>query len=162
MLSGVNVVDIQRLSQIALGVIDTAAVQIPGQQHHIEQMGIAVEVGRSGTLVLLSGVQSGGDDGLGIDVVIAEVVRGVSALKLLLGGVHIHGVVDGVQVVIVPDRADVLLIDLVLVALLTAVADHDGHRQLLVQRLAHHAVLVLHHIEIGDVDLVIPVHASVM
>ena len=114
LLGSVDVVDIQRLGQIALGVVDAAAVQISGQQHHIEQMGVAVEVGRPGALILLSGVEGCGNDGLRIDVVIAEIVCGVGALKLLLGRIYIYGVMDGIQVVVIPNGADVLLIDLVL------------------------------------------------
>ena len=51
-----------------------------------------------------------------------------------------------------------LLRDLVLIRLVAAVADHDGSSDLFQQGLAHHAILILDHIEIGDVDDVIAVH----
>ena len=157
LLGGVNLADIQSLGQVSLGVVDTAAIQVTGQQHHIQQMRRAEEVGSAGALVLLTGIQCGGDNGLGIDIVLTEVGAGIAALELGLGGFDVHIVVDGVQVVIVPDRADMLLLDLHLVPLFTAVADHDGSGDFLIQVLPHHAILVLHHIEIGDVDDVVPV-----
>ena len=72
LLSGVQLVDVQRGSQISLGVVDAAAVGVAGQQHHIHQMRRAEEVGSAGTLELLAGVERGRDDRLGVDVVLAE------------------------------------------------------------------------------------------
>ena len=158
LLSGVKFTDVQSGNQIRLGVVDTAAVHITSQQHHIDQVRRAEEVGSAGPLVLLAGIQGGSDDGLGVDIVLAEVHVGAGALDLGAGSLDVHIVVDSVEVVILPDGTDMLLVDLVLVALFTAVADHDGGGDLLIERLAHHAVLVLDHIEIGDVDDVIPVH----
>ena len=51
-----------------------------------------------------------------------------------------------------------LLRDLVLVRLIAAVADHDSSSDLFQQSLTHHTILVLDHIEIGDVDDIITVH----
>ena len=118
----------------------------------------AEQIGRAGALELLTGVQGGGDDGLGVDVVLAEVHVGAGALDLIPGGLDIHVIVDSVEVIVVPDGADVLLGDLLLVGLVTAVTDHDGDGDLLVEGHLHDAVLVVDHIEIGDVDDVVPVH----
>ena len=157
LLGSVELAHIQGGGQVGLGGVNAAAVHVPGQQHHVDHMGRAEEIGGAGALVLLTGIEGGGDDCLSIDIVLAEAHAGLAALELGLGGLDVHVVVDGVEVVVVPNGADVILGNLHLIIRLTAIAHHDGGSDIFIDVLPHNGVLVLHHIEIGDVDDVVPV-----
>ena len=97
LLSSVQLVDVQRGSQISLGVVDAATVGVAGQQHHIHQMRRAEEVGSAGALELLAGVKGSRDDRLGVDVVLAETGSGAGTLKLIAGSLDVHIIVNGVE-----------------------------------------------------------------
>nr|DAG09080.1 MAG TPA: hypothetical protein [Caudoviricetes sp.] len=157
LLGSVEIAHIQSRGQISLGVIDTAAIHITGQQHHIDQMRRTEEVGGASALILLAGIQSGGNDCLSIDVVLAEAHISLAALELCAGLLDVHIIVNGVKIVVVPNRANMILRNLHLIVGLTAVTNHDRSGNFLVQILPHSSILVLDHIEIGDIDDVVTV-----
>ena len=112
----------------------------------------AVEGQVARALVLLTGIQSRLDNGLSIDIVVAEALRGIGALKLRLLAGNIDILMDAVQVVIVPDRADVIFLDLIGVGVFTAVADQDSLSQSLIHSMTHNLPLVSNNIEISDIE----------
>ena len=157
LLGGMDSTDIQRGSQFRFGIVDAPAVHVTCQKHHVDQMGRAEKVRRAGTLVFLTGIHGGGDDRLGVDEVVAEVFVRAGALKIASGGSDVYIVVDGIEIVVVPDRADMILRDLHLIPGFAAIANHYSKRDLFVEVLLHHAVLILDHVEIGDVYDVVTV-----
>ena len=79
--------------------------------------------GLAGTLVILAGLDGSANELLG-DVIIGSGIRDV------------HGSLNGVQLLVVHDGANVALVDLVIAGSQTAVADQVSASQLLIQ---HHA-----------------------
>ena len=64
---------------------------------------------------------------------------------------------DAVQVVIVPDRTDVIFLDLIGVSIFTTVADQDSLSQSLIHGMTHNLPLVSNNIEISDIENVITI-----
>ena len=117
----------------------------------------AVEVGSARALILLTSVQQRLDHGFCINVILAEISRSVGALKRALHAGNVDISMNGVQLVIQPDRADLILSNLTVSTNLTTIADHDSRCQLLVQIHTVDAVQVLHHIKVLNIDDVVTV-----
>ena len=64
---------------------------------------------------------------------------------------------DGIQLVIQPDRADLILSNLAVGTDLTTVTDHDSRSQFLVQIHTVNTIQVLHHIEVLNIDDVVTI-----
>ena len=152
-----DLTDIQSRSQITDLVIDAATIQVTGKQHDIDQMRRAVEVGSARALILLTSVQQRLDHGFCINVILAEISGSVGALKRALHAGNVDISMNGVQLVIQPDRADLILSNLTVSTNLTTIADHDSRCQLLVQIHTVDAVQVLHHIKVLNIDDVVTV-----
>ena len=157
LLSSDNLANIQSRSQIADLVINAASIQVTGKQHDIDQMRRAVEVGSARALILLTSVQQRLDHGFCINVILAEISGSVGALKRALHAGNVDISMNGVQLVIQPDRADLILSNLTVSTNLTTIADHDSRCQLLVQIYTVDAVQVLHHIKVLNIDDVVTV-----
>ena len=152
-----DLTDIQSRSQITDLVIDAATIQVTGKQHDIDQMRRAVEVGSARALILLTSVQQRLDHGFCINVILAEISGSVGALKRALHAGNVDISMNGVQLVIQPDRADLILSNLTVSTNLTTIADHDSRCQLLVQIHTVDAIQVLHHIKVLNIDDVVTV-----
>ena len=157
LLNGLNITNVQSRDQVCLRGVNTTAVQVTSKQHHVEQMRRAVEGQVARALVLLTGIQSRLDNGLSIDIVIAEALRSIGALKLRLLASDINILMDAVQLVIMPDRADVIFLDLIGIGILTTVADQDSLSQSLIHGMTHNLPLVSNNIEISDIENVITI-----
>ena len=160
LLGSVDAADVQSRRQLRLAGVDAMAVTIASQQHHVQTVRSDVQVGGAGALVLLTSIQNGVDHGLGLNEVLAKVSASIGALQLSLQSRGVNVDVNGIQLVIQPDRTDVLGRDLVLSALFATVAQHDSSGQLLVQLHTIDVVQVLDIIEIGDVDNVITMQSA--
>ena len=157
LLDSLDILDIQSGNQIILGRIDTTAIQVTSQQHHVQQVRSAIEGQIAGTLVLLTGVQSGLDNGLGIHIVIAEVLTGLSTLQLLLGTSDVDILVDAIQLVIVPNGTNVIFLDLVGINVVTTIADQDRLSQSLVHSVTQDLPLISHDVKLGDIQYIITI-----
>ena len=157
LFGGDDLSNIQSRSQIADLVIDAAAIQVTGKQHDIDQMGRAVEVGSAGTLILLTSIQQRLNHGFCINVILAEIGGSVGALESSLHAGNVNVSMDGIQLVIQPNRADLILGDLAVGTDLTIVTDHDSRSQFLVQIHTVNTIQVLHHIEVLNIDDVITI-----
>ena len=65
---------------------------------------------------------------------------------------------NGVQLVIGPDRTDLILGDLVFIAILTAITNHNSGGNFLIERHSQEIVFIGYDIEIRDVKNIIPIH----
>ena len=160
LLDSLDAVDIQSSSQVGLVAVNAAAIKVASQQHDVHQMGSAVESQIAGALVLLTQIQRLGDDGLGVNVVLAEVLTGVASLKLAASSIEVNITMDGVQLVVRQDRTDMSGEDLIGSIILTSIADHDSPGQLLVQLESVDSVLVGNIVEIGHVDDVVTIQSA--
>ena len=152
-----DLANIQCSSQIADLVINAAAVHITGEQHHIHQMRGAVEVRSAGALILLASIQQRLDHSFCINIILTEVGGGVGALKRSLHTCDVHVSMNGVKLIILPDRTDLVFRDLPISADITTVTDHDSSGEFFIQVHAIDVVEILHDIEILNVDDVITI-----
>lgn len=72
-------------------------------------------------------------------------------------GCHVDQLMNSVQVVVSPDGADVLLVDLVIRRGQPTVTDQDCTGNFLVQHQSHFRLQLCHDVKVGDVDNVIAV-----
>ena len=152
-----DLANIQCSSQIADLIINAATVHITGEKHHIHQMRGAVEIGSAGALVLLASIQQRLDHSFRINVILAEVGGGISALKRGSHTSDVHVSMNGVKLIILPDRTDLVFRNLPISANITTVTDHDSSGEFFVQVHAVNVVEILHDIEILNVDDVITI-----
>ena len=117
----------------------------------------AVEVGSAGALILLTSIQQRLNHGFCINVILTEISGSVGTLERSLHTSNVNVSMDGIQLVIQPNRADLILGDLTISTNLTTVTDHDSRSQFLVQIHTVDAVQVLHHIEVLNIDDVVTV-----
>ena len=157
LFGGDDLSNIQSRSQIADLVINAASIQVTGKQHDIDQMGRAVEVGSAGALILLTSIQQRLNHGFRINVILAEISGGIGALESSLHASNVDISMNGVQLVIQPNRADLILGDLTISTDLTTVTDHDSRSQFLVQIHTVNTIQVLHHIEVLNIDDVVTI-----
>ena len=122
-------------------------------------MRCAVECKVTRTLVLLSGVQSSLDDCFCINIIVAEVSASVGTLKLSLLSSNINILVDAVHIVILPDRSDVIFLDLVRINIISAVTDEHSCSKSLIESVSHQLPLICNNIEICDVQNIISVES---
>ena len=150
-----NGANIESRGKVGLRIIDTTTVQVASEQHYIQQMRSAVQVGSAATFVVFTSIQSSCDDSFCINVVFTEVGIGVSTLKFGSGGFDINIFMDGVEISIIPDRTDVIFMDLISIAVFTTVTNQDGQSNVFFQIAAHNAIQPIDNIEFGDIDDII-------
>ena len=117
----------------------------------------AVEIRSAGALILLASIQQRLDHSFRINVILAEVGGGVGALKRGLHTGDVHVSMNGVKLIILPDRTDLVFRDLPISADITAVTNHDSGGEFFIQVHAVDVVEILHDIEILNVDDVITI-----
>lgn len=113
------------------------------------------QIRSTGTLIVLSCIQNCIDHGLCDDIVFTEVCRRVCSLKFFLCCCHIQIYMDGIQVVIQPNRSDVIREDLSFIAIITTIAKHDCSSQFFVQLQTINVVKICYVIEICNIDDII-------
>ena len=109
----------------------------------------------TGALIILSCIQNGIDHGLCDDVVLTKVSRGIGSLKFFLSSCDIEINVNGVQIIIQPNRSDVIRRNLAFISVVSAITQHDCSCQLFIEHQAVDVVQVYHIVEIGDVNDII-------
>ena len=82
LLSGKDLTYVEGRRKLRLGSVDSAAVHITGQKHHIEHMRGDVHIRSTGTLVMFPRIQNRIDHGFGVNIIFTEVYPGVGTLKL--------------------------------------------------------------------------------
>ena len=117
----------------------------------------AVEVGSAGTLILLTSIQQRLNHGFCVNVILAEISGSVGTLKRALHAGNVDISMNGVQLVIQPNRADLILSDLTISTDLTTITDHDSRSQFLIQIHTVNTIQVLHHIEVLNIDDVVTI-----
>ena len=157
LLSSDDLANIQSRRQIADLVINATTIQVTGKQHYIDQMGRAIEVGSAGALILLTSIQQRLNHSFRINVILAEISGSIGALERSLHAGNVNVSMDGIQLVIQPDRADLILSNLAVGTDLTTVTDHDSRSQFLVQIHTVNTIQVLHHIEVLNIDDVVTI-----
>ena len=150
-----NSVNVKCSSEIGLRLVDTTAVKIASQKHHVKQMRGAVEIKRTAALIVLTSIQCRSNDSLCIYIVITEVSSSLSALKLCSCSGNVNIGMDGIELVILPNRTNMGIINLLFVARLSAVANHDRSSKFLIQSHAHYTILIINNIKVCDINDII-------
>ena len=114
-----------------------------------------VHIGSASTLIILSCIQNRIDHCFSVNIVLAKVHAGISTLKFLFCGGNIQICMNGIQVIIGPDRSDLIRIDLTLITIITTVPQHHRNSQLFIEHQAVDVIQILYIIEIRDIDNVI-------
>ena len=117
----------------------------------------AVESEVARALVFLTRVESSLDNRLGVDVVVSEVVTGLSALKLCLCTGDINILMDAVHIVILPNRTNMIFLNLIRIKIVTAIANQNCLGKSLVHGMAKNLPLVSNNVELGDIENVVAV-----
>ena len=112
----------------------------------------AIEIQGTATLIVLASIQSCGNNSFGIYIVVTEVCSGISALKFCLCCGNVNVGMNGIKLIISPNGTNVGLINLLLVAGFSAIADHYCSSKLLIKSHAHYTILIIDNIEIGDIN----------
>ena len=120
----------------------------------------AVEIGSAGALILLASIQQRLDHSFCINVILAEVGGGISALKRGSHTSDVHVSMNGIKLIILPDRTNLVFCDLSISADITTVTDHDSSGEFFIQVHAVDVVEILHDIEILNVDDVITINLA--
>ena len=150
-----NGIHVKCSSKIGLRIIDATTIKIASKKHHVKQMRGAVEVKGTAALILLTSIQCCSDNSLGIHIVVTEVCSGVSTLKLCSCSSNVNISMNGIELIILPNRTNVGLINLLLIAGFSAIADHDCGSKLLIQSHTHYTILIIDNIEIGDINYIV-------
>ena len=116
-----------------------------------------IQVWLSSTLVLLSCIKNSVDHSFCHYIILTEISCGISALKLCLCCCYIQIYVDSIQVIIQPNRSDMIWRNLTFIAIITAIAQHNRSRQFFVKHHAIDVVQIAYVIEVSDVRNIIPV-----
>ena len=147
-----NGVHVKCSSKIRLRLIDATTVKITSQKHHVKQMRGAVEVKGTAALILLTSIQCCSDNSLGIHIVVTEVCSGVSTLKLCSCSGNVNISMNGIELIILPNRTNVGLVNLLLIAGFSAIADHDRGSKLFIQSHTHYTILIIDNIKVGNIN----------
>ena len=134
-------------------IINATAVLVFDQQKLGKQIFGSEESRIARALVLLTRLYGCTNNTLSNRVVIRSAVS--SNLVILAA---FDSVLDGIHVVILQNRTDVLLIDLVVRGQLTTIAKQHCSSKFSIQLTTHFSTLPSHHIEIGNIDDIITIH----
>ena len=115
----------------------------------------AVEVGHTLGLILLTSIQRSGDNSLSLNILVTKVGTSISALQLSLHAIDIDRSLNGVQVSILPHRTDMILRDLILIGILTAITNQSSTSNFLFEVTLHNITLISDNIKISDIDNII-------
>ena len=140
-------------SQSIDGVINTTAILVFDQQKLSKQIFGSEESRIARALILLTRLNSSANNALSNGIIFGSAVS--SNLVILAA---LDGILDSIHIVILQNRADVLLINLVVGGQLTAITKQHCASKLPIQLATHLSTLPSHHVEIGDIDNIITIH----
>ena len=108
LLRSIDTANIQCSGKFGLGRVNTSSVDVSCQEHLVQHMRSNEQIRSTGTLIVLSCIQNCIDHGLCDDIVLTKVSRSIGSLKLFLGSCDIKIDMNGVQIVVQPNRSDVI------------------------------------------------------
>ena len=148
-----NLLNTHSSSQSINGIVNATAILVFDQQKLSKQIFGSEESRIARALILLTRLNSSTNNALSNRIVIRSAVS--SNLVILAA---FDSVLDGIHVVILQNRTNVLLIDLVVRGQFTTIAKQHCAGKLPIQLTAHLSTLPSHHIEIGDINNIITIH----
>ena len=153
-----NLIDIgnaQSRSKLSIRLVNTAAIAVASENHGVVHIGGDEQVRLTSTTEVLASLTQSRNHSLGIDEAFSEILLSVGALKLLCHGGEVHILVDGVQLIIGPDRTNLVWEDFLRITVGTLISQHSSNSQSFLQRNLVDAVLELNIVEIFDIHHII-------
>ena len=151
----IDVGNTQSRSQLSISLVNTTTVTVTSQDHGVVHIGSDVQIRLTGTTEVLTSLAQSSNHSLSIDEALAEILPSVGALKLISHSSKVDILMDCVQLVVSPDRTDLVREDLLGVAVRTIVTQHSSNSQSLLKRNLVDAILELNIIEIFDVSNIV-------
>ena len=91
------------------------------------------------------------NDRLSVNEVIAKVCSGASTLKLGLSSINIYGSLNSIKIGIAPNRADMILGNLIGINVGTAITNKSSQSNLFLEAALHNIALISNNIEVSNV-----------
>ena len=91
------------------------------------------------------------NDRLSVNEIIAKVCSGASTLKLGLSSINIYGSLNSIKIGIAPNRADMILRNLIRINVSTTITNKSSQSNLFLETALHNIALVSNNIEISNV-----------
>ena len=91
------------------------------------------------------------NDSLSVNEIIAKVCSGASTLKLGLSSINIYGSLNSIKIGIAPNRADMILGNLIGINVGTTITNKSSQSNLFLEAALHNIALISNNVEIGNV-----------